>query len=45
MQYLSSYLAESSKTAKANITSRTPQINELIQTVEKWLAEEEKQQR
>jgi hypothetical protein len=41
---LKTILAESGKTAKANITARTPQINELIEAVEKWLGEEDKQE-
>jgi hypothetical protein len=34
---LKTILAMSQRTAKGNITRRTPQINELIEAVEKWL--------
>jgi hypothetical protein len=36
---LKTILAESGKAAKANITRRTPQITELIEAVEKWIIE------
>jgi hypothetical protein len=34
-------LAESGKTAKANITRRTPQITQLIESVEHWIKEDD----
>lgn len=34
-------LAESGKTAKANITRRTPQITQLIESVEQWIKEDD----
>jgi hypothetical protein len=37
-------LAMSQATAKGNITRKTPQIAELMQAVEKWLAEDEKKE-
>ena len=37
---LKNILAMSQRTAKGNITRRTPQITELMEAVEKWLAEE-----
>jgi hypothetical protein len=37
-------LAMSQRTAKGNITRRTPQIAELMEAVEKWLAEDEKKE-
>lgn len=36
---LKTILAESGKTAKANITRRTPQLTELIEAVDKWIIE------
>jgi hypothetical protein len=39
---LKNILAMSQRTAKGNITRRTPQITELMEAVEKWLAEDEK---
>jgi hypothetical protein len=38
---LKNILAMSQKTAKGNITRKTPQIAELMEAVEKWLAEDE----
>jgi hypothetical protein len=37
---LKNILAMSQRTAKGNITRKTPQITELMEAVEKWLAEE-----
>jgi hypothetical protein len=34
-------LAMSQRTAKGNITRKTPQLAELMEAVEKWLAEDE----
>ena len=42
-EVLNTILDGSSKTAKANITRRTPQIAELIAAVEHWIAEEERE--
>jgi hypothetical protein len=41
---LKNILAMSQRTAKGNITRRTPQITELMEAVEKWLAEDEKEE-
>jgi hypothetical protein len=44
---LKNILAMSQRTAKGNITRRTPQITELMEAmeaVEKWLAEDEKKE-
>jgi predicted chitinase len=41
---LKNILAMSQKTAKGNITRKTPQIAELMEAVEKWLNAEEKEQ-
>jgi hypothetical protein len=41
---LKNILAMSQRTAKGNITRRTPQIAELMEAVEKWLAEDEKKE-
>jgi hypothetical protein len=41
---LKNILAMSQRTAKGNITRRTPQITELMEAVEKWLAEDEGQE-
>jgi|SRR5918992_712754 hypothetical protein len=38
---LKNILAMSQRTAKGNLTRRTPQITELMEAVEKWLAEDE----
>jgi hypothetical protein len=38
---LKTILAMSQRTAKGNITRKTPQIAELMEAVEKWLAEDE----
>jgi hypothetical protein len=38
---LKNILAMSQRTAKENITRKTPQLAELMEAVEKWLAEEE----
>jgi hypothetical protein len=37
---LKNILAMSQRTAKGNITRKTPQLTELMEAVEKWLAEE-----
>jgi hypothetical protein len=37
---LKTILAMSQRTAKGNITRKTPQLTELMEAVEKWLAEE-----
>jgi hypothetical protein len=39
---LKNILAMSQRTAKGNITRKTPQLTELMEAVEKWLAEDEK---
>ncbi len=39
---LTTILKESSNTAKANITRKTPQLKELMNLIEKWLHENEK---
>jgi hypothetical protein len=41
---LKNILAMSQRTAKGNLTRRTPQIAELMEAVEKWLAEDEKKE-
>jgi hypothetical protein len=41
---LKNILAMSQQTAKGNITRRTPQITELMEAVEKWLAEDEEKE-
>jgi hypothetical protein len=41
---LKNILAMSQRTAKGNITRRTPQIAELMEAVEKWLAGDEKKE-
>jgi hypothetical protein len=41
---LKNILAMSQQTAKGNITRKTPQITELMEAVEKWLAEDEKKE-
>jgi hypothetical protein len=41
---LKNILAMSQRTAKGNITRKTPQIAELMEAVEKWLAEDEKKE-
>ncbi len=41
---LKNILAMSQRTAKGNITRRTPQIAELMEAVEKWLAEDEEKE-
>jgi hypothetical protein len=41
---LKTILAMSQRTAKGNITRRTPQIAELMEAVEKWLAEDEEKE-
>jgi hypothetical protein len=41
---LKNILAMSQRTAKGNITRRTPQITELMEAVEKWLAADEEQE-
>jgi hypothetical protein len=38
---LRTILAESGKTAKANITRRTPQITQMIESVEQWIKDKE----
>ena len=40
-EVLKTILAGSGKSAKANITRRTPQMTELIEAVEKWMVTEE----
>ena len=42
-ELLQTILAESAKAAKSNITRRTPQMTELMDTLEKWLMGEEEQ--
>jgi hypothetical protein len=42
---LKNILAMSQRTAKGNLTRRTPQIAELMEAVEKWLAEDEEKER
>ncbi len=39
---LKTILTSSGKSAKGNITRRTPQISELIETVEQWMVEDDK---
>jgi hypothetical protein len=41
---LKTILAMSQRTAKGNITRKTPQIAELMEAVEKWLAEDEEKE-
>ena len=41
---LKNILAMSQRTAKGNLTRRTPQIAELMEAVEKWLAEDEQKE-
>jgi hypothetical protein len=41
---LKTILAMSQRTAKGNITRRSPEMKELFDAVEKWLAEDEKQE-
>jgi hypothetical protein len=41
---LKNFLAMSQATAKGNITRKTPQITELMEAVEKWLAEDEEKE-
>jgi hypothetical protein len=41
---LKNILAMSQQTAKGNITRKTPQITELMEAVEKWLAEDEEKE-
>jgi hypothetical protein len=41
---LKNILAMSQKTAKGNITRKTPQLTELMEALEKWLAEDEQKQ-
>lgn len=41
---LKNILAMSQRTAKGNLTRRTPQIAELMEVVEKWLAEDERKE-
>jgi hypothetical protein len=41
---LKNILAMSQRTAKGNLTRRTPQITELMEAVEKWLAEDEQKE-
>jgi hypothetical protein len=41
---LKDILAMSQRTAKGNITRKTPQLTELMEAVEKWLAEDEKKE-
>ncbi len=41
---LKTILEWSGKTAKANITRRTPQITELIEAVEKWMVADGEEQ-
>ncbi len=41
---LKNILAMSQRTAKGNITRKTPQIAELMEAVEKWLAEDEEKE-
>ncbi len=41
---LKNILAMSQRTSKGNITRRSPQIAELMEAVEKWLAEDEKKE-
>jgi hypothetical protein len=41
---LKNILAMSQRTAKGNITRKTPQLTELMEAVEKWLAEDEKKE-
>jgi hypothetical protein len=42
---LTTILDGSSKTAKGNITRRTPQLSELIDAVEQWMRTAEEEQR
>lgn len=41
---LKEILADSAKSAKGNITRRTPQMTELMEAIEKWLLEGEEEQ-
>jgi hypothetical protein len=41
---LKNILAMSQRTAKGNLTRRAPQISELMEAVEKWLAEDEEKE-
>jgi hypothetical protein len=41
---LKTILAMSQRTAKGNITRKTPQLEELMEAVEKWLAEDEEKE-
>jgi hypothetical protein len=41
---LKNILAMSQRTAKGNITRKSPQLTELMEAVEKWLAEDEEQE-
>jgi hypothetical protein len=41
---LKNILAMSQRTAKGNITRKTPQLEELMEAVEKWLAEDEEKE-
>jgi hypothetical protein len=41
---LKNILAMSQRTAKGNITRKTPQLTELMEAVEKWLAEDEEKE-
>jgi hypothetical protein len=41
---LKTILAMSQRTAKGNITRKTPQLTELMEAVEKWLAEDEEKE-
>jgi hypothetical protein len=41
---LKTVLAMSQRTAKGNITRKTPQLTELMEAVEKWLAEEQEKE-
>lgn len=43
-QVLQTILSNSGKSAKGNITRRTPQITELIEAVERWMATEGEKQ-
>lgn len=44
-EILQTILEGSGKTAKANITRRTPQITQLIEAVEQWIVEEDGKER
>jgi hypothetical protein len=41
---LKTTLAMSQRTANGNITRKTPQLAELMEAVEKWLADDEKKE-